>query len=49
MAEKNKVVTHFVQKYLEMCESEQNVVLGKSLEALGNRSDFGVCYDNTWR
>ena len=29
-----------------MRENEQNVVLSESLEALGNRSDFGTCHDN---
>ena len=39
LAEENEFVTHFVQKCLETCENEQNVVLNESSEALGNRSE----------
>ena len=38
LAEENEFVTHFVQKCLETCENEQNVVLNESLESLENRS-----------
>ena len=47
MAWKNEFVTHFVQKSLETRENEQNVVFNESSEALGNRSDFGTCHDNS--
>ena len=47
LAEENEFVTHFVQKCLQTHENEQNVVLNESLEALGNRSDFGTCHDNS--
>ena len=47
LAEENEFVTHFVKKYLETCENEQNVVLNESSEALGNCSDFGTCHDNS--
>ena len=40
LAEKKEFDTLFVQKRLEMCEKEQNVVLNESLEALGNRSEI---------
>ena len=36
LAEENE---HFVQKCLETCENEQNVVLNESSEALVNRSE----------
>ena len=39
-AEENEFVTHFVQKFLETRENEQNVVLNESSEALGNRSEI---------
>ena len=47
LAEENKFVSHFVQKCLETRENEQNVVLNEYSEALGNRSDFGTCHDNS--
>ena len=47
LAEENEFVTHFLQKCLETRENEQNVVLNGSSEALGNRSDFGTCHDNS--
>ena len=47
LAEENEFVTHFIQKCLETRENEQNVVLSESSEALGNRSDFGACHDNS--
>ena len=47
LAEKIEFVSHFVQKCLETRKNEQNVVLNKSSEALGNRSDFGTCHDNS--
>ena len=40
LAEENEYVTHFVQKCLETCENEQNVVLNESSEALGNLSEI---------
>ena len=40
LAEENEFVTHFVQKWLETRENEQNVVLNESSEALGNRSEI---------
>ena len=40
LTEENEFVTHFVQKCLETCENEQNVVLNESSEALGNRSEI---------
>ena len=40
LAEENEFVTHFVQKCLETCENEQNVVLNESSGALGNRSEI---------
>ena len=40
LAEEYKFVTHFVQKYLETCKNEQNVVLNESSEALGNRMEI---------
>ena len=40
LAEENEFVTHFAQKCLETRENEQNVVLIKSSEALGNRSEI---------
>ena len=50
LAEKSEFVVFFVQKCLEMRETEQNVVLNKLSEALGNRSDFGTCHDgNSWQ
>ena len=46
LAEENEFVTHFVQKCLETCKNEQNVVLNGSARKLhGNRSDFGTCHD----
>ena len=32
LTEKNKFVTHFVRKILDMCRNKQNVVVNKSLE-----------------
>ena len=40
LAEKNEFAAHFVQKCLETCENEQNVVLNESSEALGNHSEI---------
>ena len=40
LAEENEFVTHFVQKCLETCETEPNVVLNESSEALRNRSEI---------
>ena len=40
LAEKNEFAAHFVQKCLETRENEQNVVLNKSSEALGNHSEI---------
>ena len=40
LAEKNEFATHFVQKCLDMCENEQNVVLNESSEAFGNHSEI---------
>ena len=40
LAEKNKFVTHFVQKCLETRDIEQNAILNASSEALGNRSEI---------
>ena len=52
LAGKNEIVTHFVQNCLETRENEQNVVLkwvfGSARKPLGNRSDVGICYDNSW-
>ena len=47
-ANKNKLVTHFVHKYLDTRENEQNVVINESSQVLGSRSDFGACHDNSW-
>ena len=47
LAEKNEFVTHFVQKCLETRGTEQNVALHEFSEALGNRSDFASCHDNS--
>ena len=40
LAEENEFFTYFVQKCLETCENEQNVVLNESSESLGNRSEI---------
>ena len=40
LAEENEFVTHFVQKCLETCENEPNVVLNESSGALRNRSEI---------
>ena len=40
LAEENEFVTHFVQKCLETCENEQNVVLNESSEALRNHLEI---------
>ena len=40
LTEENEFVTHSVQKCLETCENEQNVVLNESSEALGNSSEI---------
>ena len=40
VTEKNKFITHFVQKGLEMRENGQDVILNESLEALENHSEI---------
>ena len=40
LAEENEFATHFVQKCLETCENEQNVVSKESSEPLRNCSEI---------